>query len=84
VGAILREFRLNVEFSDTFDMLENSTVKKELPVYGAHERRNMSDYWLNSVTWCTRNDALYVMRRRQTIRNTIYDRSEEVRTKNIL
>ena len=58
MGAILRELRLHVEFSDTFDVLENETVKKELPEAGAHDKGNASDYWSNGVSWCTRNGAL--------------------------
>jgi hypothetical protein len=31
-----------------------------LTVDGADERRNASEYWLHSVTWCMRSGALNV------------------------
>jgi hypothetical protein len=38
----------------------NLSVKIALSVDGAEERRNASEYWLNSVTWCMRSGALNV------------------------
>jgi hypothetical protein len=34
-------------------------VETRLPEDGADERRNASDYKLNSVTWCMRSGALH-------------------------
>jgi hypothetical protein len=36
----------------------NLTVKMTLTVDGADGRRNVSEYWLNNVTWCMRCDEL--------------------------
>ena len=38
-----------------FGVSENLTVKTELPAGGADERRNSSEYQLNSVAWSIRS-----------------------------
>jgi hypothetical protein len=43
-----------------FDVPENVTFKTGLPEDGADERRNVSEYYFNSATWCTRSGALKV------------------------
>ena len=40
-------------------MSRNVTVKMAITVDSADERRNSSEYWLNSVTWFMRSGALH-------------------------
>lgn len=42
-------------------MSGNLKVKMLLTVDGADERRNASEYWLNSVNWCMRSGALNIV-----------------------
>lgn len=57
--AVLRYIQLDKCLQPS-NASENLIVKMALTVDGADERRNASEYWLHSVTWCMRSGALNV------------------------